>query len=175
MKNYFKNPKKEPWQIAAARFCVENSEGGFTQDDLNKYIKSIYGAGINNGYLDQFYQEEICEPAGRKYSRSYFKDENNNRRVPPLDLVSKVTDYDELKEARKNSKNAFIFSLIAITISVITLYTTLRLGENQVETSQEQIKLQNSIWNYEQMRNNRLEQRDIEWRREDLQSQNRLL
>lgn len=59
-------------------------------------------------------------PQGRQYSRN----DVNGMWIPPLDLVSKVTDYDELKEARKNAKSAFRLSIIAIVISTVTLIIT---------------------------------------------------
>lgn len=107
--------KKEPWQIAAARYCVENSEKGFSKADLKEYIHSLYE--VSDGHIMQFWEEELSLPAGRKYSRNA----RAGSWIPPLELVSKVTDYDELKEARKNAKNAFYLSIIAIIIAFITM------------------------------------------------------
>jgi len=109
---------KEPWQIAAARYCVDNSEKGFGEEELKEYINSLYSVSL--GHLNQFLEEEIHFPPGSKFSRSA----REGSWIPPLELVSKVTDYDELREARRNSKNAFILSIIAIIISAITLIIT---------------------------------------------------
>lgn len=117
-----KKEEKEPWQIAAARFCVDNAEKGFTQESLNAYIKSHYL--VNERHLEQFHQEEIHKPAGREHSRDFLKTGEGGLWIPPLDLVSKITDYDELKEARKNAKQAFQLSIIAIIISAITLFVS---------------------------------------------------
>jgi len=125
MKNCFrKNRGKDPWQIAAARYCVAHAEKAFTVEELKKYIKSLYE--VDDRFIEQFYSEEIFKPAGREHSRGFLtkkdgKGGNINFWVPPLDLVSKITDYDELKEARKNAKQAFWLSIIAIIISAITL------------------------------------------------------
>ncbi|MEW6617635.1 MAG: hypothetical protein AB1333_04445 [Patescibacteria group bacterium] len=120
IKDYIaKNHEKEPWQIAAARYCVNNSENGFTQEELRNYIKSSYK--VRDSHIGQFFREEISQPAGREHSRNFLNDGTINLWIPPLDLVSKVTDYDELKEARKNARQAFWLSLIAIVISGITL------------------------------------------------------
>ncbi len=105
---------KEPWQIAAARFCVNNSEKGFDKNRLEEYVKSRYG--VSEAHLNQFWEEEIYAPAGRQYSRN-----PRGNWIPPLDLVSKVTDYDELREARKNARQAFWLAVVAIIISAITL------------------------------------------------------
>lgn len=110
--------KNEPWQIAAARFCVKNSEKGFEEKDLKAFIQSYYS--VSDGHVSQFIEEEIHFPLGSKYSRTG----RGGYWIPPLELVSKVTDYDELKEARRNSKNAFWLSIVAIIISVITLMVT---------------------------------------------------
>ncbi len=113
------NSEKEPWQIAAARYCATNSEKGFTKESLIKHIQSLYET--KEGFVRQFYEEEICKPAGRENMRSYISTEIGGIWIPPLDLVSKITDYDELKEARKNAKQAFWLAIVAIIISTITL------------------------------------------------------
>ena len=115
---YFATKNKEPWQIAAARYCVEHSEKGFEEKDLKSFVQSHYS--VSDGHVSQFLEEEIHFPLGSTYSRTG----RGGSWIPPLELVSKVTDYDELKEARKNSKNAFWLSIIAIIISAITLIIT---------------------------------------------------
>lgn len=112
------SPKKEPWQIAAARFCVEHSEKGFEFKELKDFINANYK--VRDRHLEFFVQEEIQHPTGRQFNRQG----DNGNWVPPLSLVSMVTDYDELKEARKNARQAFWLSLIAIIISFITLIVT---------------------------------------------------
>ena len=64
MKN---NQQKEPWQIAAARYCVENSEKGFAQEDLKKHIQSTYF--VSDGHFSQFIEEKLQMPSGRQFSR----------------------------------------------------------------------------------------------------------
>lgn len=59
-------------------------------------------------------------------------------------------------------------------LQLFIAYGQFKLGEVQTETSQEQVQLQNAVWKYERMRNDRLEKRDVDWRREDLQFQGRL-
>jgi len=125
-KDFQRKHKKEPWQIAAARYCVANSEKGFTQKDLMEYIKSFYG--VSDKYIEQFYSEEISWPAGRGHPRNFQQDADGGRWIPPLDLVSKVTDYDELKEARKNARQAFRLAIIAIIISAVSLVVNVIYG-----------------------------------------------
>jgi len=115
--------KKEPWQIVAARYFVENAEKGFTEVDYKKYILSKYQ--VADHHLSQFFREEIEIPAGRDYSTAVR--EGSKGWIPPFELVSKIIDYDELLEARKNSKRAFVFSLLAIVISAVTLWAELRV------------------------------------------------
>lgn len=110
--------EKEPWQIVAARYCVEHSEKGFEEKDLKNYVQSRYS--VSDGHMSQFIEEELQSPPGSKHSRMG----RGGFWIPPLELVSKVTDYDELKEARRNSKNAFRLSMVAIIISAITLFIT---------------------------------------------------
>ncbi len=108
-----KNSPKEPWQIAAARYCVENSEKGFDQNNLKLYIQSKYS--ISDGHFNQFIEEELQMPSGRKFSRSG----RSGLWMPPLDLVSKVTDYDELKEARESSKKAMYIAVGSLVIATL--------------------------------------------------------
>lgn len=108
-----KDQQKEPWQVAAARYCVENSEGGFTQEGLKKYIQSIYS--VSDGHFSQFIEEELQMPSGRKYSRTG----REGKWIPPLDLVSKVTDYEELKEARESSRRAVYIAIGSLIIATI--------------------------------------------------------
>lgn len=107
------NPKKEPWQIAAARYCVENSENGFTEEDLKNHIQSIYS--VSNGHFGQFIEEELQMPSGRKFSRAG----KEGYWIPPLELVSKVTDYEELKEARESSRKAMYIAIGSLAIATI--------------------------------------------------------
>lgn len=109
---------KEPWQIAAARYCVEHSEDGFEFKDLKDFINANYK--VRDRHLEFFIQEEIQHPTGRQFNRQG----DGGNWVPPLSLVSMVTDYDELKEARKNARQAFWLSFIAIIIALVTLIVT---------------------------------------------------
>lgn len=106
-----KNHQREPWQIAAARYCVENSEKGFDLEDLKKHIQSIYS--VSDGHFLQFIQEELQSPSGRKFSRSGI----GGRWIAPLDLVAKVTDYEELKEARESSRRAMYIAIGSLVIA----------------------------------------------------------
>ena len=55
---------------------------------------------------------------------SNFKDDHFQY-VLTSDAFFKLIDYEELKEARKNAKNAFWFSITAIIIASITLIITI--------------------------------------------------
>lgn len=107
--------KKEPWQIASARYFVENSEKGFTEDEFKQYIQNKYN--VSARHLNQFFREEVQLPSGRDLNTAIR--DGTEGWIPPLDLVSKVTDYDELKEARKNASNAWYFSIAALIVASI--------------------------------------------------------
>jgi len=118
MKNYFIfNQEKEPWQIAAARCCVENSELGFTKDGLIRHIESSYK--VNNRHIEQFWDEEIYKPSGREHTRPWLSGSSGSLWIPPLDLVSKITDYDELQEARRSSRQAMLIATGSLVIAII--------------------------------------------------------
>lgn len=128
MKNCFeKSREKEPWQIAAARYCVVNSEKGFTKDGLEKYVESLYN--VSKTQLNQFYEEEIYYPTGRKFSRNCSTIDGASKWTPPLDLVSKITDYDELQEARESSRKAMYIAtgslIVAIIVGIVQIWTSI--------------------------------------------------
>lgn len=126
-----KETKKEPWQISASRYFVENSDVGFTYDGYMNFVLSKYK--VNSGHISQFWQETILNPSGRQHQRN--ADHISKTWIPPLELVSTITDYDELVEARKNAKQAFWLSIIAIIISAVTLligFFQIRLAKIQV-------------------------------------------
>lgn len=108
-------PEKEPWQITAGRFCVLNSEGGFTLEELQAHIQLLHK--VSDHQVRIFWEEEIHFPSGSTYSRNAV----DGRWIPPLDLVSKITDYDELHEARKNAVDARTFAIRAIIVSLVAL------------------------------------------------------
>ncbi len=113
--------KNEPWQIAAARFCVEQKE--FSLKELETFLeKDPYS--VDYIHIRNFFIENIQNPPGRQFNREFRKDsEGNNFWTAPSELVSMVTDYDELKEARESSRKAIyiaIGSLIIATIVGIT-------------------------------------------------------
>ena len=123
MKLSKKQAEKEPWQIAASRYFVENSEEGFTNDGYRKFVKSRYN--VSEQHLTQFFNESILNPSGRQHQRRDF----GGGWIPPLEMVSTITDYDELVEARKNARQAFRLSIIAIIISVVTLLVSIFSGD----------------------------------------------
>lgn len=81
------------------------------------------------------------------------------------------------KNAKKET-HAMRYLTIALAVvaalQLFIVYGQFKLAETQIETSQDQATIQNAIWEYEKIRNDRLEERDVDWRREDLQFQGRL-
>ena len=137
MKKYFKKKcEKEPWQIAAARYCVTNSEEGFTKKGLIEHIKSSYK--VSEVHLQQFYDEEIYKPTGREHSRNFVLTDEGGNWIPPIDMVSKITDYDALQEARKSSRKALLFAgfstLVGASALVVGVWTAI-LTQHALELS----------------------------------------
>jgi len=112
--------EEEPWQIKAARFCTEH-QNGFSQQELFEHLETM---GAPKKAQSQFFSDTISHPVGSKYGRS---PDGDHLWHAPIEVVSMVIDYDELKDARRNAKNAFWLSLIAIIISLITLFVNVLL------------------------------------------------
>lgn len=114
--NIFRLPRfnqKEPWQISAARFCKDKDEG-FTQQQLFEFLDRL---GISKTAQRQFFSDAISHPMGSKFGREHDK----GIWTAPVELVSMVIDYDELKEARENSVKANQHAIAAIVISTISV------------------------------------------------------
>jgi hypothetical protein len=115
--------EKEPWQIMAARFCA-NTETGLTEDALRAFIIKNY-PNVPPAHISFFYEEEIVCPSGRQYPRGAIAINNVQMRSAPMELVSKITDYEELKEARKNAASAFWMSFVSIIIALLSLLVSI--------------------------------------------------
>jgi len=115
--------KREPWQIAAARYCLENAEEGFAGfHEIKDYLTNLEYR-LEDYQVQQFFEEEIQRPTGRQHNRIAFANRNSPKQKwqPPFDLVQKVIDYDEIVLARTTSQEASFYSRIAISIAFITL------------------------------------------------------
>ena len=64
------NQNKEPWQIAAARFCVERKE--FTLRGLETFLKEE-PYNIPHEHVRNFFIENIQNPPGRQFNRDFRK------------------------------------------------------------------------------------------------------
>jgi len=82
------------------------------------YLNLADELGISERARNQFFSDTISHPMGSKFGRIC---DNNGLWHAPIELVSMVIDYDELREARRNAKQAFWLSILAIVISLVTL------------------------------------------------------
>lgn len=107
----------EPWQIAAARFCVERKE--FSLEELRTYLEGgTYN--IDHTHVRNFFIENIQNPPGRQFNREFRKvSEGNVFWTAPSELVSIVTDYDELREARESSRKAMYIAIGSLIIATL--------------------------------------------------------
>ena len=153
MRNWFKNTTKisnkleqdKYWQIAAARFIV-NQKNGITKAAFREFIQGYnqkHDLAISEAELTRFWVDEMKKPPGHNSDRGGYK--NDDVLYPTLELVSKINDYDELRLVRKNAVDArnyatkaHLLSAIAITISFIGICISVWLGFKTIE-----IKIQN--------------------------------
>lgn len=77
------------------------------------------------------------------------------------------------KESITMRNLTYALGIVAL-LQLFIAYGQYKLGEVQIDTSREQNGLQSAIWEYDKMRDERLEIRDVNWRREDLEFQKRL-
>ncbi len=107
--------EEESWQVKAARYCINSGPEGFEVAELRKYLQEM---GVSNAYIQQWLEEQIQTPEGHRFPRAHI----SGRYFAPLSLITTLVDHDELKEARKNSKWAWYFSLGAIVLSAFSAW-----------------------------------------------------
>lgn len=120
-----KKNDKEPWLIAAARFCVENSEYGFSHEGLKRHLNEL-DYKVNDAQVDQFFLEQIRIVPGTNIPRgNHAADGNENLYFAPYELVQKIDDHDELIFARKTAENASKASICSIVIAIVALLASI--------------------------------------------------
>jgi hypothetical protein len=109
---------KEPWQIAAARFCVERDDTEFTRAELEQFLREN-GYQIHTWHIHRFFQDQVKLPAGMQWNREPRGENGTEFWTAPLELVSTIVDYDELKQARESSISAWKMAAAALIVSAI--------------------------------------------------------
>ncbi len=84
-----------------------------------------------------------------------------------------VADKSASTESKSMRYLTYALGIVAL-LQLFIAYGQYRLGEVQIDVSRDQRGLEDAIWQYDKMRNDRIEQRDIEWRKKDLEFQGRL-
>ncbi len=130
----------EPWQIKAARFCVEKSQTGFTANELRDFIQNECGVSHDNQFV-RFYDNEIAQ-----HMTEFAVRDGESLFQPTLEMVQRVMEYDELQLARRTSESADRNSKIAIGIALLTLAISalVELGWLNFLSTQEATALQTS-------------------------------
>ncbi len=91
------------------------------------------------------------------------------------DLKTKLAAYSNSATAESKTMRYLTYALgLVAVLQLFIAYGQYMLGEVQVEVSRDQRGLDNAIWQYEMTRDDRIEKRDTEWRRLDLEYQGRL-
>jgi hypothetical protein len=86
-----------------------------------------------------------------------------------------LSDYSKASvKENKSMRLLTVFMGVVAIFQLFIAYGQYKVGENQIEAARDQIRGQNYIQAIENLRNDRLEERDIRWRKEDLQFQGRL-
>lgn len=139
MKLFKKN--KESYRIAILKYCLENEENF----EFVKY-EDVYDFMEREGYLLDNEREEIekGEMSEQTKKKKYIIDEifgwatdgvsEGQSRMLLADSYFDLLDYFELSEARKASKEARIFSMIAIGVSIFALVLTPLLTKWQIDS-----------------------------------------
>lgn len=92
-----------------------------------------------------------------------------SRLVKALGVASISAD----KQNKKMFQLTIALGMVAI-LQLVIAYWQFRIGEVQIDFAHEQTVIQNAQWEYQKMRDDRIEMRDVDWRREDLEAAGRL-
>lgn len=135
---------REPWQIAATRHLIDQSETGTTEEELAEFLESN-DYQMSRYQIARFWEEEVVHPTGRTHARLNLNQNDGllARYQPSLELVQKITDYDEITLARVTSQEAAFYSRIAISIAFTALIASLLipiLYKQTVKIDQEQLE-----------------------------------
>lgn len=109
---------KDPWQIAASRFCVEQGDKEFTYTEVKDFLRKE-GYKIHDYQVQIFLDDEIGHPPGMQFGRNARIENNISFWTAPLNLVSTINDYDELRLARDNARSAWRWAAAAFFVSSI--------------------------------------------------------
>lgn len=131
-------------------------------------------------------QEELMEirrnatPGGETFEHltkeiDGIRQDTNNRQIASLitevrNFTTEVKKYTETTE-RSNRKTfrLTIFLVVAAAIQAFSAWSDWQIAENAIDIERDANSLEYARWQYEMTRNNRLESREIEWRKQDLQ------
>ncbi|MFA5126963.1 MAG: hypothetical protein WC465_03125 [Patescibacteria group bacterium] len=140
------------------------------EEPISKELGYPYNV-LPKGYPDKISDEKINEAI-----QKFFGHLKGNAGVSSSILQDTAFINIGLNELnnRKNNKQtkiAFRISLASIIIALFAMffaYAQYQVALNQIEEQRNANSLTKSMWEYEKMRNDRLEAREIEWRREDI-------
>jgi hypothetical protein len=90
-------------------------------------------------------------------------------------LKQNLANYSVASENESKIMRYLTYVLGAVALfQLIIAYWQYRLADVQTDMSRDQTGLERAVWEYDKTRDDRLEARDVEWRRQDLQFQGRL-
>ena len=107
--------ENEPWQIAAARFCVDKVE--FSLHDLELFLEEKYQ--VPQTHIRDFFTNKIQQPSGHQFNRQHIVRDGLWYYTAPLELASTIVDFDEIKLARENAQSAWKISMWALGVAAI--------------------------------------------------------
>lgn len=133
----------------------------------------VYLLHLINESSPQFGSLASDELTRRESKKHYGVLEKNTKEIGLL--RNDLKKYSKSSKAEEIQMRYLTFALGAVALlQLFIAYGQYRLGEVQTNFAHEQVATQNAVWEYEKMRNDRLETRDVNWRREDLEFEGRL-
>lgn len=91
------------------------------------------------------------------------------------ELKSNLNEYSRSANGEAKAMRYLTYALAVVAVlQLVIAYGQYNLGQIQLDVAKEQRLTDEAAWQYEMMRNDRIEQRDVEWRRQDLEAQGRL-
>jgi len=117
-----------------------------TRQQLRKYLEDKGYKFITKG------ERQSLNDLGREAFFIYVGDPSNRKYYLNIEGYFKLLDYRELNDARKSSKEARRYAVVAIAISIITLlvsiYFSYKVLKQEITVDSRQFKVIENIWHY---------------------------
>jgi len=126
--------KKDDLYIAILKHGYDKINEGVTYDSVRQHLEKLgysFDADDNISRLHKLFYETFSLHTGKKTRGTV---DSESKYYIDIDAYFKLVEYTELKEARRASKNATYFAIIAIVISIVAFGFSIYFSIKQLKS-----------------------------------------